>query len=100
MALAQHSCPKLKQNGKPQVNVSPGSSTSNDDVASASPHQSTRHVGEAPTKHHDASSFLRYVWDDPDKPKYEKWFLFKLDVFLLSTACLGCKFIPLLTCIG
>ncbi|KAK5240871.1 hypothetical protein LTS06_012315, partial [Exophiala xenobiotica] len=25
----------------------------------------------------------RYVWDDPDRPKDEKWFLFKLDVFLL-----------------
>lgn len=34
-----------------------------------------------------------YVWDDPDKPAYEKKFLFKLDVFLLSYTCLGyfCK---------
>lgn len=31
----------------------------------------------------------RYVWDDPDKPKEEKWFLFKLDCFLLTSACLG-----------
>jgi ACS family pantothenate transporter-like MFS transporter len=31
----------------------------------------------------------RYVWDDPDKPKEERWFLFKLDVFLLTAACLG-----------
>ncbi|KAF1952991.1 pantothenate transporter liz1 [Byssothecium circinans] len=34
-------------------------------------------------------SFHRYVWDDPDKPKEQKWFLFKLDCFLLSSACLG-----------
>ncbi|KIW17776.1 hypothetical protein PV08_04971 [Exophiala spinifera] len=31
----------------------------------------------------------RYTWDDPDRPKHEKWFIFKLDVFLLSIACLG-----------
>jgi ACS family pantothenate transporter-like MFS transporter len=34
-------------------------------------------------------SFQRYAWDDPDKTKEEKWFLFKLDVFLLTAACLG-----------
>lgn len=34
-------------------------------------------------------SVQRLVWDDPDKPKAEKWFLFKLDCFLLTTACLG-----------
>lgn len=34
-------------------------------------------------------TFQRYVWDDPDKPKDEKWFLFKLDCFLLTSACLG-----------
>jgi ACS family pantothenate transporter-like MFS transporter len=34
-------------------------------------------------------AFQRYVWDDPDKPKEEKWFLFKLDCFLLTSACLG-----------
>ncbi|KAF1915282.1 major facilitator superfamily domain-containing protein [Ampelomyces quisqualis] len=31
----------------------------------------------------------RYVWDDPDKPKEEKWFLLKLDFFLLTASCLG-----------
>ncbi|KAI1626536.1 putative pantothenate transporter [Exophiala viscosa] len=31
----------------------------------------------------------RYVWDDPDKPKEEKWFLFKLDILLLTISCLG-----------
>lgn len=31
----------------------------------------------------------RYLWDDPDKPAQDKWFLFKLDFFLLSSACLG-----------
>jgi ACS family pantothenate transporter-like MFS transporter len=34
-------------------------------------------------------TFQRYIWDDPDKPKDEKWFLFKLDVFLLTASCLG-----------
>jgi hypothetical protein len=34
-------------------------------------------------------TFQRYAWDDPDKPKHERWFLFKLDVFLLSVSCLG-----------
>ena len=35
----------------------------------------------------------RYIWDDPDKPKHEKKFLLKLDIFLLSYTCLGyfCK---------
>lgn len=35
----------------------------------------------------------RYIWDDPDKSKEEKLFLFKLDFFLLSYGCLGyfCK---------
>lgn len=31
----------------------------------------------------------RYVWDDPDKPSEEKWFLLKLDTFLLVASCLG-----------
>ncbi|RVX68883.1 hypothetical protein B0A52_07538 [Exophiala mesophila] len=34
-------------------------------------------------------AFQRYAWDDPDKPKEEKWFLFKLDMFLLTSASLG-----------
>ena len=34
-------------------------------------------------------SVQRYVWDDPDKPKEEKWFLFKLDCFLLTTELFG-----------
>jgi hypothetical protein len=34
-------------------------------------------------------TFQRYAWDDPDKPKGEKWFLLKLDFFLLMAACLG-----------
>ena len=39
--------------------------------------------------HRGHRAVQRYVWDDPDKPKEEKWFLFKLDCFLLSSACLG-----------
>lgn len=31
----------------------------------------------------------RYVWDNPDKSAEEKWFLRKLDTFLLFAACLG-----------
>lgn len=31
----------------------------------------------------------RYVWDNPDKSREEKWFLLKLDIFLLTAACLG-----------
>lgn len=46
-------------------------------------------VAKAPRRIRPFHSILRYVWDDPDKPKHEKWFLFKLDVFLLSAACLG-----------
>jgi ACS family pantothenate transporter-like MFS transporter len=34
-------------------------------------------------------SIRRYVWDDPDKPEEEQWFLFKLDLFLLTSSCLG-----------
>jgi ACS family pantothenate transporter-like MFS transporter len=34
-------------------------------------------------------TFQRYVWDDPEKPKEEKWFLLKLDIFLLTASCLG-----------
>lgn len=35
----------------------------------------------------------RYIWDDPDKSEKEKRFLLKLDLFLLSYACIGyfCK---------
>lgn len=38
-------------------------------------------------------SFQRFIWDDPDKPAYERKFLLKLDIFLLSYTCLGyfCK---------
>ncbi|RAO70940.1 uncharacterized protein BHQ10_006952 [Talaromyces amestolkiae] len=35
------------------------------------------------------SSIRRYIWDDPKKSPKEKWFLLKLDVFLLTISCLG-----------
>lgn len=35
------------------------------------------------------ASIAPYIWDDPDKSPAEKRFLFKLDLFLLSYACLG-----------
>ncbi|EXJ83602.1 hypothetical protein A1O1_07225 [Capronia coronata CBS 617.96] len=41
------------------------------------------------TSHRYFRTFQRYVWDDPDKPKDEKWFLLKLDFFLLTSTCLG-----------
>ncbi|KAK9414043.1 putative Major facilitator superfamily transporter [Seiridium unicorne] len=40
-------------------------------------------------KHGFWRTVQRYVWDDPDKPEYEKKFLFKLDLFLLTYTCLG-----------
>lgn len=38
-------------------------------------------------------TFQRFIWDNPDKPAYEKKFLLKLDFFLLTYTCLGyfCK---------
>ncbi|OKL61142.1 hypothetical protein UA08_03296 [Talaromyces atroroseus] len=46
-----------------------------------------------PAARNTASRYLRsiqrYVWDDPDKPAKEKWFLFKLDIFFLTISCLG-----------
>lgn len=30
-----------------------------------------------------------YLWDTLDKPKEERWFMFKLDAFLLTFASLG-----------
>jgi hypothetical protein len=47
-----------------------------------------------------------YVWDDPDKPDYEKKFLLKLDFYLLTYTCLGYfvsksrELLPLLTRFG
>ncbi|KAI9744924.1 MAG: hypothetical protein M1818_001850 [Claussenomyces sp. TS43310] len=43
--------------------------------------------------HRFLRSVQRYIWDDPDKPKEEKLFLFKLDFFLLTYSCLAyfCK---------
>ncbi|KAK6442086.1 hypothetical protein LTR95_001672 [Oleoguttula sp. CCFEE 5521] len=34
-------------------------------------------------------AFRGFIWDDPDKPKAERWFLFKLDCFFLTIAMLG-----------
>jgi ACS family pantothenate transporter-like MFS transporter len=41
-----------------------------------------------------------YVWDTLDKPKEERWFMFKLDAALLTFASLGTytqRFLPPLT---
>lgn len=45
--------------------------------------------GFAGTSRRYLRAVQRYVWDDPDKPKEEKWFLFKLGIYLLTSACLG-----------
>jgi MFS family permease len=34
-------------------------------------------------------SIRRYIWDSTNKSSKEKWFLFKLDIFLLTISCLG-----------
>lgn len=41
------------------------------------------------TTRHYLRNSRRYIWDDPDKSKEEKWFLFKLDIFMLTVASLG-----------
>lgn len=58
--------------------------------------QSTPHVSEPWEKPGPLGSTCRalrkvqrYIWDDPDKPKEERWFLLKLDIFLLTASCLG-----------
>jgi ACS family pantothenate transporter-like MFS transporter len=50
------------------------------------PHEKTDQLGSIRQALRTAQ---RYIWDDPDKPKEEKWFMFKLDIFLLTAACLG-----------
>jgi hypothetical protein len=68
----------------------PGTSTSSDRSPSvaqeARPWEKPGFIGKS---RRILRSFQRYAWDDPDKTKEEKWFLFKLDVFLLTAACLG-----------
>ncbi|EKD16175.1 pantothenate transporter liz1 [Drepanopeziza brunnea f. sp. 'multigermtubi' MB_m1] len=43
--------------------------------------------------HRARQTIQLYIWDDQDKPAKEEHFLFKLDFFVLSYACLGyfCK---------
>lgn len=82
---------------KPIVEVGIGSlsevshSTGLSDPATAEPGQQKawEKPGFRGTSHRYLRNFQRYVWDDPDKPKEEKWFLFKLDAFLLTSTCLG-----------
>jgi ACS family pantothenate transporter-like MFS transporter len=62
------------------------SDTSPDTSHEVKPWEKPGFLGAARRAHR---TFQRYAWDDPDKPREEKWFLFKLDVFLLSSACLG-----------
>jgi ACS family pantothenate transporter-like MFS transporter len=64
---------------------------SSNDVASSTPEtpEPSKKVEPFSRPRRTLRTFQRYVWDDPDKPKEEKWFLFKLDFFLLAAACLG-----------
>lgn len=65
-------------------------SSSNDGLQAVALSQRSREKAGLISRIHCAlRTVQRYVWDDPDKPKEEKWFLFKLDVFLLTAACLG-----------
>jgi ACS family pantothenate transporter-like MFS transporter len=64
---------------------------SSNDIASSTPEtpEPSKRVEPFSRPRRTLRTFQRYVWDDPDKPKEEKWFLFKLDFFLLAAACLG-----------
>uniref|UniRef100_A0A093V939 Pantothenate transporter liz1 n=1 Tax=Talaromyces marneffei PM1 TaxID=1077442 RepID=A0A093V939_TALMA len=44
---------------------------------------------DTPRKGSFFNTVRRYIWDDPNKSPKEKWFLFKLDIFLLTISCLG-----------
>ncbi|ORY24479.1 major facilitator superfamily domain-containing protein [Naematelia encephala] len=44
---------------------------------------------EDETKWHKAKSWKGLIWDSFDKPKDERWLLFKLDLTLLTVACMG-----------
>jgi ACS family pantothenate transporter-like MFS transporter len=81
-----------KHNPDIQSNIRETSSSSNDVSHLANDTtvpKSFEKVGLIGRLHGIQRSIQRYVWDDPDKPKEEKWFLFKLDLFLLTSSCLG-----------
>lgn len=61
-------------------------SSNNDNSVEIKPWQRPGFLGRS---RRVARGIQRYVWDDPDKSKEEKWFLLKLDIFLLTSACLG-----------
>ncbi|KAF2679694.1 MFS general substrate transporter [Lentithecium fluviatile CBS 122367] len=62
------------------------SDSSDVDAVGLRPWEQPGFAGRARRAHR---TIQRYFWDDPDKPAQDKWFLFKLDFFLLSSACLG-----------
>jgi hypothetical protein len=89
-------------NFKPQINmtakIEPDVQTkglhdvpSSTDLSSADRHEPKpwEKPGVVGGLHRTLRTVQRHIWDDPDKPKEERWFLFKLDIFLLTTACLG-----------
>ncbi|KAF2638648.1 pantothenate transporter liz1 [Massarina eburnea CBS 473.64] len=67
----------------------PEGSSSSDLAASVSEPKPWERPGFRGKVRRGVRTFQRYAWDDPDKPKEQKWFLFKLDCFLLTVSCLG-----------
>ena len=94
MSTAEHPYPELRHDKESQNKASADVSISNDGSSSGSatpvpPQPYHEQKGALNTTRRGLRSFQRYIWDDPDKPKHEKRLLFKLDIFLLSAACLG-----------
>lgn len=50
--------------------------------------RATEHAGEV-IKEEIPRRWKSYVWDTLDKPREERWFLFKLDAAILTFASLG-----------
>jgi ACS family pantothenate transporter-like MFS transporter len=69
-----------------EVSASSNLSTESHELDDIKPWKKPGFIGCASRAHR---TLQRYVWDDPDKPRDEKWFLFKLDLFLLTSSCLG-----------
>ena len=47
------------------------------------------HTMDTNTEHKRPKKWIGYIWDSLDKGHKERHFLFKLDLSLLSVACLG-----------
>jgi ACS family pantothenate transporter-like MFS transporter len=78
--------PQMQTKVTPEVSSSSDLSTEVQENDDSKPWEKPGFIGSARRAHR---ILQRYVWDDPDKPQDEKWFLFKLDLFLLTSSCLG-----------